>query len=213
MSQIAIFTFNPFQENTYVIYDDTQECVIIDPGCYTQAERDALTSFIEGKQLQPVAIWLTHAHIDHVLGNWFVADRYNIGIAMHPSERDMLAAMPAYGRASYGVIMQPSPAPTQLLAANQEISFGNTSFKCLFVPGHSPASLAFYNEAEQYVIAGDVLFKGSIGRTDLTGGDMNTLLNSIQTQLFTLDDAVKVYPGHYDDTTIGDEKRHNPFFQ
>ncbi len=210
MCNVAIFTFNPFQENTYILYDDTKECIIIDPGCYTNQEEQQLVDFIESNELKPVRLILTHSHIDHVLGNSFVASKYDLGVEMHKDELQGLVGAPHYGM-MMGIQMQPSPSPTHFIEAGDVITFGNTSLQSFFTPGHSPASLSFFCEAGNFVIAGDVLFRESIGRTDLPGGDFATLIRSITTQLFPLGDDVKVFPGHGPDTTIGYEKLNNPY--
>lgn len=210
MCQIASFTFNAFQENTYLLFDDTRECVIIDPGCYTAEERRQLTDFIDAQGLKPVRLINTHAHIDHVLGNWYVADRYGIGLEMHEGEVGGLEAAPLYG-STYGFQMQPSPAPTAFLAGGDTVTFGETTLQVLFTPGHSPASISLYCAQGQFVIAGDVLFRDSIGRVDLPGGDFATLIHSIETQYYPLGDDTHVFPGHGPSTTIGHERAHNPF--
>ncbi len=211
MTLVANFSFNPFQENTYVLYDDTKECIIIDPGCYTAAERTQLKEFIAEAGLKPVRLINTHCHIDHVFGNKFVADTYGLTLEIHQGELIVLESMEMVCR-QYGIPdIQISPAPGKYLAEGDEIKFGNTTLKALYTPGHSPASLSFYCEESNFVIAGDVLFQNSIGRTDLPGGDMNTLLTSIRQQLFPLPDDVRVYPGHGPATTIGYEKANNPF--
>jgi hydroxyacylglutathione hydrolase len=212
MCEIAIFTFNPFQENTYVLFDETKECIIIDPGCYTAPERQQLQSFITERGLKPVRLINTHSHIDHILGNWFVAEEYNLKLEMHRDEVAGLVAAPEYGKI-YGIQMQPSPEATVFLTEADTIIFGNTSLSILLTPGHSIASLSFYCKEGNFVIGGDVLFKGSIGRTDLPNGDFDTLINSIKTKLFTLADDVQVFPGHGDSTTIGEEKATNPFLK
>ena len=210
MCEIAIFTFNPFQENTYVLYDETKDCVIIDPGCYTAEERNRLKSFIEEKELKPVRLINTHSHIDHVLGNWWVADEYKLDLELHKDEVAGLVAAPHYGR-TMGIIMQASPEPKHFIEAGDVITFGNTSLKALFTPGHSPASVSFFCESGNFVIGGDVLFKDSIGRTDLPGGNFQTLIESIKTQFYPLGDDVQVFPGHGPATTVGYEKQYNPF--
>ncbi len=210
MCEIAIFTFNPFQENTYVLFDETKECIIIDPGCYTEPERQQLQNFIKERGLKPVRLINTHSHIDHILGNWFVAEEYKLELEMHRDEQAGLVAAPQYGQ-MYGIQMQPSPQATIFLTEADKITFGNTTLDILLTPGHSIASLSFYCKEGNFVIGGDVLFKGSIGRTDLPNGDFNTLINSIKTKLFKLPDDVRVFPGHGDSTTIGEEKATNPF--
>ncbi len=208
--QLEIFTFNPFQENTYVLYDETGECAIIDPGCYDADERNELSDFISGKQLKPVLLLNTHCHIDHVLGNKYVADRYKLQLQIPNGELETLHATTLYGH-TFGIYMTQSPEPGHFLEDNEIITFGNSSLKCISAPGHSPASICFYSENDRFLIGGDVLFYKSIGRSDLPGGNHEVLLNSIRTRLFVLPGDVKVFPGHGIETSIGDEKKHNPF--
>lgn len=211
MALVAALTFNPFQEKTYVVYDDTNECVIFDPGCYTDVERQELAQFIEEKKLTPVRLINTHCHLDHIFGNRFVADKYKLELEGHKGEIPVLEAVPQVSM-MYGIAMpDQSPPMTKFIEEGDEIQFGNTSLKALFTPGHSPASLSFYCEKDQFVIGGDVLFYGSIGRTDLPGGDFNTLITSIREKFFTLPDEVEVHPGHGPSTTVGFEKANNPF--
>lgn len=213
MALVAKLTFNPFQENTYLVYDDTGECVIFDPGCYTVAEKQELADFIKEKNLKPVRLINTHCHLDHVFGNRFVADKYNLGLEIHKGELQVLEAVPQICM-SYGIALpDTSPEPSSFLEAEATLTFGNTSLQMLWTPGHSPASLSFYSAEDKFIIAGDVLFQGSIGRTDLPGGNFETLINSIKTQYFPLPDDVLVYPGHGPHTNIGYEKANNPFLQ
>ncbi len=210
MTKVAKFVFSPFQENTYVLYDDTNECVIIDPGCYTEGERKELSQFIESAGLKPVRLLNTHCHLDHVFGNKYVSEKYGLGLECHEGELPVLR----YAKVAanmYGVPMEDSPEPTRFIEVGEVITFGETALKVLFTPGHSPASVCFYCEASNFVIAGDTLFRLSIGRTDLPGGDFATLSKSIKEQLFPLGDDVRVYSGHMEETTIGYEKIHNPF--
>jgi hydroxyacylglutathione hydrolase len=210
MCKIEIFTFNAFQENTYVLYDETKECVIIDPGCSTRLEEKRLVTFIESNGLKPVRLLMTHGHIDHMLGNWYISDKYQLEVEIHRDEVVVLNSSPQIGQ-MYGIPVQPSPEATKFIEEGDLLTFGNTTLKALLTPGHSPASISFYCEAGNFVIGGDVLFRQSIGRTDLPGGNFDTLINSIKTQLYPLGDAVKVFPGHGPDTTIGYEKKYNPF--
>ena len=211
MSHVAVFTFNQFQENTYLLYDDTKECVVIDPGCYYEEEKQQLVDFIESNDLKPVRLLNTHCHIDHIFGNKFIAEKYNLPLEIHKGELPVLEAIPQVC-AMYGIPMpEPSPAPGRFIEEGEIISFGTTNLKTLFTPGHSPASISFFDEANNILIAGDVLFQGSIGRTDLPGGDFNTLISSIKRAYYPLGDEVKVYPGHGSSTTIGEEKKNNPF--
>lgn len=213
MSLVAKFTFNPFQENTYILYDDTKECIIIDPGCFTQNEKDQLVRFIEEKKLKPVRLINTHCHLDHIFGNRFVAEKYNLELEIHKGEVPVLEAAPMVS-ANYGIpFPEPSPPASKFLEEGDIVKFGDTELEVLFTPGHSPASISFFCKKDKYVIAGDVLFQGSIGRTDLPGGDFPTLISVIKEKLFPLGDDVKVYSGHMGMTTIGAEKKSNPFLQ
>ncbi len=207
---IKEFVFNPFQENTYVLYDETLECIIVDPGCYDQEEEEMLASFIEMKQLKPVALLNTHCHIDHVFGNAFVCNRYKLLPQIHELELPVLESALRVCEV-YGLQMTPSPDGKPSLKDKSVFHFGNTDLKLILAPGHSPGSICFYNEKDLILIGGDVLFQGSIGRTDLPGGDAHTLFTSIQQRLFVLPDELVVYPGHGPQTTIGYEKKFNPF--
>ena len=211
MASVVGLTFNPFQENTYIVYDETGECVIFDPGCYDASEKEILHSYITAHSLRPVRLINTHCHIDHIFGNATVAKTYNLELEIHRGELPVLAAIPQVSM-MYGIqISEPSPEPGRFIEEGDVIEFGNTQLKAILTPGHSPASLSFYCEEDQFLIAGDVLFYESIGRTDLPGGDHQTLLNSIRQKLYPLGDEVVVYPGHGPKTTIGHEKMHNPW--
>lgn len=210
MIQIHSFTFNPFQENTYVLSDETKECVIIDPGCYTEEEKLELSGFISAKGLKPVKLLLTHAHIDHVLGNNYLCGKYNLKIEMNAIEKELLKSAELYGE-MWGIKVEPSPVPEVFLNEGDEIRFGKSTLQIIFTPGHSPGSICFYNIEGKIIISGDVLFHGSIGRTDLPGGDYDTLISSINEKVFPLGDEYKVYPGHGPATTIAHEKKFNPF--
>jgi len=210
--QVHSITFNPFEENTYFLIAPNNDCIIIDPGCFDEKERQELKDFISANNLNPVRLINTHCHIDHILGNAFVAEEYKLGLEIHEGEVPVLkAGMTIAGM--YGIPYHPSPEPTAYLKPAEEIHLDGQAMKILFTPGHSPASICLYNEADKWLIGGDVLFYESIGRTDLPGGDFNTLINSIRTQLFTLPDDVVVYPGHGMETRIGYEKMFNPFLQ
>lgn len=213
MANVVKLTFNDFQENTYVVYDDSAECIIFDPGCYRPHEEQELTGKISELGLQPVRLINTHCHLDHVFGNRFVAEHYGLDLEIPKGELPLLQAAPQLCL-MYGLPpMQPSPEPSVLLEAGQEVTFGNTRLEVLFTPGHSPASMCFYCREDDFVIAGDVLFYGSIGRTDLPGGDHETLIRSIREELLPLPDDTIVYPGHGPETRIGFERLNNPFLQ
>lgn len=209
---VSSFTFNAFSENTYLLHDETGECVVIDPGCYERPEQTILTDFISEKNLKVVQLLNTHCHIDHVFGNKFIQDKYQVPFLIHEADLATLQAVPVYAP-SYGFPLYDPATPTGFLKAGEKIKFGNTELKILFTPGHAPGHVVFYNETDQTCIGGDVLFQRSIGRTDLPGGNFDTLIQSIRTQLFTLPDAVTVYPGHGPSTTIGEEKKFNPFLR
>ncbi|MGB1242540.1 MAG: MBL fold metallo-hydrolase [Chitinophagales bacterium] len=212
MIQVLKFTFNPFQENTYLIYDETNECVVFDPGCQTSKEKQTLTDVIADLNLKPVILVNTHCHIDHVFGNKFMMETYGLELAIHKGELPVLQSVEMVGR-MYNIPVEPSPMPSVFLEEGDELKFGNSSLQIFLTPGHSPASLSFYSAADQFVIAGDVLFREGIGRTDLPGGDFTTLIKSIKTKLFTLEDGVKIYSGHGPETTIGHEKANNVFLK
>lgn len=210
MLRIESFVFNPFQENTYVLHDETGDCVIIDPGCYEPEEQFELKSFIDEKNLKVKYLLNTHCHIDHVLGNYFVKETFGVDFLIHKIEEPVLRAVKAYAP-NYGMVKYNEALPDSFIAEGDTVKFGNQELKVLFVPGHAPGHIAFYHEQSSTLIGGDVLFYNSIGRTDLPGGNHDVLINSIHQKLFTLPDAVTVYPGHGPETTIGHEKRTNPF--
>ena len=207
---IKSFTFNMVDENTYILYDDTKEAVIIDPGCSDAIEQKKLTDFIAANRLKVVRLLNTHCHLDHVLGNPLVVEKYGVGLEIHKNEIPVLNYAVASGL-RYGIQVPEQPTPKAFLEENEIINFGDMQLKVLYAPGHSPGSICFYNEAENYLIGGDVLFFDSIGRTDLPGGNHEQLLESIKTRLMTLPDNVKVYSGHGQATTIGRERTNNPF--
>lgn len=210
MIHIKSFTFNSFEENTYVLSDETGDCVIIDPGCHLEEEEAELAAYIESQKLNPVKLLNTHCHIDHVLGNQFVASKFGLELYIHASEKSVLDASSAVSL-MYGIQMAPSPEPSHFLAHGDTVRFGSSSLQVLFTPGHSPGSITFYSQSQGFLISGDVLFRMSIGRTDLPGGNYETLLNSIVRQLLPLGDQVEVYSGHGPVTTLGFEKQYNPF--
>ncbi len=210
MVTVKKIVFNPFQENTYVIYDETNSCIIVDPGCYEKHEEQELIDFIESKNLKPTTIASTHSHIDHVFGNNAIKEYFNIPLTICKQDEETLARVPSYAP-MYGFSNFNPSKPDNFFNLEQGLSFGNTTLEIRFVPGHAPGHVVFISHAEQFVINGDCLFNGSIGRTDLPGGDFDTLINSIKEQLFTLPDEYTVYCGHGPETTIGNEKKHNPF--
>lgn len=210
MVTLKTFIFNPFQENTYLLFDETRQCTIIDPGCYEEFEYNKLFNFIKTEHLTPVQLINTHGHIDHVLGIGKVADRYQLTPFIHREEQYMLDVVEDQGRI-FDLTLSPLPKKWNYLSDNDIIKFGNSSLKALFVPGHSKGSIAFYCSTDSFVITGDVLFNGSIGRTDLAGGNYNTIIESIEKKLMVLPDNTAVFPGHGPSTTIGEERANNPY--
>lgn len=212
MISSAQFNWNPFRENGYILYDETGECLIIDPGCYEQKEQDTLVHFIREQKLTPVALINTHCHIDHVLGNQFVFQQYGLRPQFNRLELSILHAIPTYA-AGMGIRYELSPEPVHFINEGDHISFGKSFLTALFTPGHSPGSLSLYSEADELLISGDALFYESIGRTDLPGGDHELLVSKIRSVLFTLPPQTRVRPGHGKDTTIGHETAFNPYLQ
>lgn len=204
------FTFNPFSENTYVLYGDNKECIIFDPGCFDEQEEHTLTAFIEEKDLKPVRLILTHAHIDHVLGVRFIAKKYNLKPEMH---RDDIPVYDAAGSMAkmFGIQFNQGPQPELFLDEHSNLALDGFSLAILHLPGHSPGSIGFYCNVNNFIVSGDVLMNGSIGRTDLPGGNFETLSESIRTKLYTLPDNTRVFSGHGPSTLIGNEKINNPF--
>lgn len=210
MFQIQSFTFSPIQENTYLLFDEFKECIIIDPGCYFDEEKETLKTFIEENNLIPKLLMNTHCHLDHVFGNKFVAETYGLTLQLHEKEKAVLAFAPTSGL-MYNMPFDNYSGEYIVLKEGDKISLGDDELSVIEAPGHSPGSICFYCAKQNFVISGDVLFQRSIGRTDLPGGDHQTLLNSIRQKLFVLPDATIVYNGHGNSTFIGEEKKHNPY--
>ncbi len=210
MIKVHSFVFNSFRENTYILYDETKECIIIDPGCCEINEERMLSAFIDNQGLTPVRLINTHCHIDHILGNDYVCGKYGLLPEYHRGEIPLVEAAPKISD-MYGLNYSPFPTAEKYLDEGDTIHFGNSSLEIFFTPGHSPASLCFYSASTGILIAGDVLFYGSIGRTDLPGGDYDTLIRSIHEKLMVLPNETIVFPGHGERTTIGYERKTNPF--
>lgn len=210
MINLKKFTFNPYQEYTYVLFDETGACVIIDPGMYDGAEQNQLVNFIKEHNLKPTLLLNTHCHIDHVLGNKFVFDQWGLKPQFHKGELFILQAVAGYAP-QMGMRYDLSPEPDTFLPETGTVNFGQSTLELVFAPGHSPAHLCFYAKEENFLIGGDVLFFQSIGRTDLPGGNHQQLIKSIKETVFLLPDDCEVFPGHGPSTSIGFEKMNNPF--
>ncbi len=210
MIQHQAFTFNPFQENTWILSNESKQAIIIDPGCSNASEERMLEKYISENELNPVAIWLTHCHIDHVLGLDFCIRKWGIPFYLHPDEIPVLKAVEVYAPA-YGFHQYRSPETNGIALDANEIRLGDDLFRILFVPGHAPGHVAFHHAASAHLWAGDVLFRESIGRTDLPGGNFGQLEISIREKLYTLPPETIVHSGHGPDTSIGHERLQNPF--
>ncbi len=211
MLKLESFVFNLFSENTYVLYDDTLECVIIDPGCSTAAEEDRLFTFIDSHRLKPLMVINTHGHIDHIVGNTAVNKRYGIKVAAHPDvKNDFLHSLH-----QVALFDLPFAADCDLpdvdLEDGEVIKVGESTLEVISTPGHAEGSISLYAEIEGWVFTGDALFCRSIGRTDFPGGSFEVLRQSIKERLFRLPDDTEVYSGHGESTTIFDEQRYNMF--
>ncbi len=210
--KIQSFVFSPFEVNTYILYDNSKECIIIDPACYNKQEENFLLDFLKKNNLKPAKLLNTHCHLDHVFGNKFIADTFNL--KTEASKEEEFNINNATNAANlYGIKMNTPYPIKKFLKEGDKITFGFSELEILHVPGHTAGSLVFYAKEDKFLIAGDVLFKRSIGRTDLPGGNYDTLISQIKTKLFTLPEEITVYPGHGPETDIGTEKQTNPFFQ
>ena len=212
MLRIKQFTFSPLQENTYVIIGGQDECCIVDPGCYFGNERNELKEFIQETGLSPKYLLNTHCHLDHVFGNKFVHDTWGLTLHLHEKEKVVLDYAPVSGM-NWGLPFDNYKGDLIYLREGDTIRLGDDKFDVLFTPGHSPGHISFYCAAQNFILSGDVLFRGSIGRTDLPGGNFDTLAQSIREQLYTLPNETVVYSGHGPETTVGKEKRTNPYVQ
>ena len=210
MFAVKGFTFSPVQENTWVLYNEKGHAIMIDPGCYFDEEKEVLQSFIIQNKLLPQMLLNTHCHLDHVFGNKWIHETYGLLLHIHEKEKQVLDFAPASGL-MWNLPFDNYNAAIKYIAEGEEILLDEDQLQVLFAPGHSPGHVCFYCKAQGFVIGGDVLFRQSIGRTDLPGGDHATLINSIKNQLFVLPDETIVYCGHGEPTTIGYEKKHNPY--
>ncbi len=210
MIQVNHFVFSPFMENTYVVYDETKSAIIIDPGCYEPHERQELSEFISHNELKVEKLINTHCHIDHVFGNNYIKKKYDVELTIHKEDEATLRSVEVYAPA-YGFTNYETSQAEHFFDEGDTVEFGNSSLEVLFTPGHAPGHVVLVNKEQNICIGGDVLFDGSIGRTDLPGGDYDQLIESIHTKMFSLSDDMVVYPGHGGTTTIGKEKATNPF--
>jgi glyoxylase-like metal-dependent hydrolase (beta-lactamase superfamily II) len=212
MITIEQFAFNPFQVNTYILSDETNECIIIDPGCVEEREEKILSQYISSQNLHPVKLLFTHSHIDHILGANFIANKYNLKSEIHK------AGLPIHMDGNktakmYGFEIEKVIEPNDFIKDGDIIKFGDSEIKVVYTPGHADGSVCFISEKDKFVITGDVLFRDSIGRTDFPTGDFDVLMKSIHEKLFTLPDDYTVYSGHGPETSIGYEKVNNPFIR
>ncbi len=212
MIQIEKFVVNPFQENSYVLHDETGECIIVDPGFYQEHEETELTTFIAANDLTPVRLIYTHCHVDHVLGNNFICNTYGLLPEMHLESLPFLQSIVIQAR-NYGFRMDTPIEPSRFIGHGDLLQFGDSELKAVYTPGHVDGHLCFINFPQKFVLTGDVLFRDSIGRTDFPTGDFDRLMDSIHEQLFTLADDFTVHCGHGPETSIGYEKVNNPFIR
>lgn len=209
--EVFRFVFSPIDVNTYIVADETGECAVIDCGCYDREEFSRFRAFIDEKKLRPVLLLNTHCHLDHIFGNRFMLEDF--GLYSYFNREDEENREKAVTHAMFfGLSMEPPPVPGGFVTDSEQVAFGNSVMTALHVPGHSKGSLAFYSKNDSVVFTGDALFAGSIGRTDLLGGDYDTLIRSIRTKLFTLPGNTVVYPGHGESTSIRREMITNPYF-
>ena len=210
MLTVQLFIFNPIQENTYVVYNEKGQCCIIDPGCYFASEEEELKNFIESNHLKPVYLLNTHCHLDHIFGNSFVSKTFGLPLHLNKGEKPVLEMGPASGQL-WQMPFENYEGEFRFIDEEDSLRIGDDELHVLFTPGHSPGHISFYSSENKFVISGDVLFEGSVGRTDLPGGDFSILEETIKTKLYTLPADTIVYPGHGNTTTIGDEMKTNPF--
>jgi len=208
--KIQKFTFNPIEENTYLLYDESGSCIIVDAGCYTRGEQEELVNFIKKNGLIPEKIINTHGHFDHLLGNTFCRKKYHIPFYIHKDDVDMVAGADSMA-GFFGISLEPVSFPEKILKEGDKITLGKSFIEVIHLPGHSPGGVAFYNKEQGFLLSGDSLFSGGIGRTDFPGGDSDKLVNAIKEKILILPEKTIVYTGHGPETTIKIEKESNPF--
>ena len=208
---VVKFVFNPIQENTYIVWDDTKECIVVDAGNLSAREDKVLAEFIEEQGLKPVLAVNTHCHFDHILGVEFVRSTYGVKFAASSADNAIMLGSKEHC-AMFGIEVGDMPTTVDIdLATTNEIHFGNTTLRVIPTPGHTPGCVSLYHEESKSLFTGDTLFRESIGRTDLPGGDYPTIMRSILNNILPLGDEVTIYPGHSDKSTIGHESLYNPF--
>ena len=212
MIQIKKFTFNPVSVNAYLLWDETLEAVLIDPACFYPAEEEKLSRFVEQQGLTIVGILNTHGHFDHLMGNGFAVAKWNQKCRIHSGDAHMPGLARQYA-SMFGITMQDQDSPFELLEDKELITFGRSSLQVIHVPGHSPGGVAFFAAQDKMLVVGDIIFEGSVGRTDLPGGNHRQLIEGMTEKLICLGDDVRIFPGHGGETTVGKEKRSNPFLQ
>jgi glyoxylase-like metal-dependent hydrolase (beta-lactamase superfamily II) len=210
---VKIFEFNPVAENTCLLYDETKEAVIIDCGCLSPAEEKRLSGFISENELKIKRLLCTHLHFDHVLGNAFIYRTYGILPEAHRNETEQMPSLKEQIRCMHLPFSVDCVDVTNFPEEQETISFGRSELTVLLTPGHSPGSLSFYSPKDDFIVVGDALFRGSIGRTDLWGGDYDTLIMAIREKILTLPDETIVYPGHGASTSVKYERQYNPFLR
>jgi glyoxylase-like metal-dependent hydrolase (beta-lactamase superfamily II) len=210
MINIETFVFNPFQENTYLLFDESGQCLIIDAGCETPREQDHLVNRLGELDLTPEKLVNTHCHVDHILGVAFLARKFNLPFLFHPDEQELFAHSRSQAEI-FGLSLEMPPEPSGFLKDGDTLGFGQSTLEVIHIPGHSPGGILLHDPVGKILISGDVLFRGSIGRTDLPGGNYNSLVGGIRDRLLVLDPSTRVFPGHGPVTSIGEEKSINPF--
>lgn len=212
MITIRRFTFNELEVNGFVLFDETRECILIDPGCNSTKQFQQLQSFITGEKLQPVLIVNTHGHFDHIFGNKWAKEAYGCPLLIHEADLPLIEHADQYA-GIFGFQIDRSPVPDQVIRSEGSIAFGNSALAIFHIPGHSPGSIVLHSPVDKFVICGDVLFRGGIGRTDLPGGNYDQLIQGIRMKLLALPPETVVWPGHGPSTTIGREYDTNPFLR
>lgn len=210
MIQFKKFVFNPFQENTYLVFDETREAVIIDPGCYSQQEVETIKQIVDSDKLRIKFLVNTHCHIDHILGIYSLKELFKVKSLAHEADR-LLMQTATQQAMIFGLSLNGIPQSDENIYDGDKIHFGNSYLQVIHTPGHTPGCISLYSPEHKIVFTGDTLFNQSIGRTDLAGGDYDTIINSIKNKLLILEEDISIYPGHGDASTIGNEKKHNPF--